>query len=245
MIKWLKDLWDDVTRGYEPWDKVGAVIVLVVVLMFALSATSVFAGSAKPPRQHLDGKQDIELCVYRAQMTELVARYWNLGKRDEKEIIAMLAWNGDETEFERVAVKEYITWAMTYFIPDYIARRLAAGKPASTLITYQVGEEAYEVCKYAIEHSHDKTTMHKTASGQPMQNTNAMENFQRASDALYTAYGKAKGKTAEQLVAELAVSNEEFEIDARRYAWILEYIHSAYADSGDPWAWFIRQFEAK
>jgi hypothetical protein len=238
------------------------VILMTVMVLMVLGMLTASAGSAQPPdRRKLDSMPDIELCSYRASMVELMARYWNLGKRDWKEIYAMMAWHGDETEFEKALVEDTVKQAFEYFIPEYIAGREKAGKPASTLITYQVGEEYYEKCKYAIENAHKDTSgesmqkmgsegagwllWHKTASGQPMQETNSAENFQRASDALYAAFSKSKGKTIEQLIHDLEVTVREYDVDPRRYAWIVEYINRVYADKGDPWQWYLREIGAK
>ena len=251
MKKWLQKLWEDmiVWPGME-FSKFERIFILgLLLLVAAVVSTTVHAGSTPQTRRHLDDLQDIELCAYRAGMTEISARYWNLGKRNWQEIYSMIAWHGDETEFEKASVKEYVQWSFEYFIPTYIDKRVKEGKPASTLITFQVSDAAYEECKYAVEHAHDKTTsgtgvgLVKTASGQPMQETNKIERFQRASDALYTARAKIAGTTASDLLLMLTNARMEQDLDQKRYDWIVEYIRSAYEDEGDPWQWFLRQIK--
>lgn len=228
MRKWLKELWQDI-----------GIVALVVIALLA------FTSIAQAARPHLDNYTDVELCTYRAQMTEIVARYWNIGKRDEKEIAAMLAWHGDETDFEKKEVVEYIRWAMKDFIPKYIAQRIAAGKPASTLITYQVAEDAYQWCVTEVT-SQGKFKNMGTGTGvgsfvkvqgEAMHGSSMEEKYQRMSDALFTAYSKQRGTSMAKMI-EFA---NDSSMSAVRYQWVMEYINSAYKDEGDPWQWFIRQ----
>lgn len=229
MKKRLKELWQDIGI---------AAVVILAALVFVTVAHAGSAPTAGKQREHLDNYTDVELCGYRAQMTEIVARYWNIGKRDDKEISAMLAWHGDETAFEKTEVVEYIRWAMNDFIPQYIKQRLSEGKPASTLITYQVAEDAYQWCVSKVTNEGGVKKMgFVVVQGEAMHGSSMEEMYQRVNDALYTAYSKQRGTSMAKMIEFANDSN----MDAKRYQWVMEYISSAYNDEGSPWQWFIRQ----
>lgn len=241
-MRWLKELWQDVSMwpGQE-YNRLEKILVMGVIVLVAVIGFAVSANAARP---HLDNYTEVELCAYRAQMTEIVVRYWNTEKRDVDEFAAMILWHGDETQFERAAVLEYIQWALKDFIPRYVARRVKEGKPVSTLITYKVAEDAYQEC---ISDVMNEGALKKMGTGtgvgallkvqsESFHHANTAELYQRAADALHTAYSKEHGLSAEMMIEHLNNSDA----DPKRYAWIMEYINSIYADEGAPWLWFLR-----
>lgn len=258
MWQWVRNVWETVKAWpgveftvMERW-VIRTVVIIVAVLIMA-AAKDVLAGSAGVKRPKLDDMPDIQLCVYRADMTGVVAHFWNQGERDWKKIYAKVTWPEDATKFERAAIQEYMKWAAETFIPEYIDKRVADGKPVSTLMENDVAKEAYAVCKYAIDNGHFQKETEtgtgvgfvKTASGKPMQEANEVKRMERANAALYIAGAKLEGKTSEQLIDELNMLQAQGSVSEGRYAEIVELINSAYDHKGSSWDWFLEAMGVK